>query len=75
MVIVEVVIDEDFEKPETEIENFESMKVPKCPQYCHADFPLVNNLDDINEKHKNDLRVQAMFKRPRHNIRSVFKIS
>ena len=32
-------------------------------------------LDDINEKEMNDPRVQAMFKRSRHNNLSIFIIS
>ena len=32
-------------------------------------------LDDLNEKEMNDSRVQAMFKRSRHNISSIFIIS
>ena len=32
-------------------------------------------LDDLNEKEMNDPRVQAMFKRSRHNNLSIFKIS
>ena len=33
------------------------------------------NLDDLNEKEMNYPRVQAMFKRSRHNNLSIFKIS
>ena len=32
-------------------------------------------LDDLNEKEMNDPRVQAMFKRSRHNKLSILKIS
>ena len=35
----------------------------------------VNILDDLNEKEMNDPRVQAMFKRSRHNKLSFFNIS
>ena len=32
-------------------------------------------LDDLNEKERNDPRIQAMFKRSRHNKLSIFIIS
>ena len=32
-------------------------------------------MDDLNEKGRNDPRVQALFKRSRHNILSIFIIS
>ena len=35
----------------------------------------INILDDLNEKELNDPRVQAMFKRSRHNNLSIFIIS
>ena len=76
LVAVEIVIDKDFGKSETEIEIFESMKDLKVPRECDADFPIIiNDLADINGKDKNHPRVQAKLKRSRHNIKSVFKVS
>ena len=36
---------------------------------------IIIKLDDVNEKEMNDSRVQAMFKRSRHNNLSIFIIS
>ena len=75
---IDVVIDElvnikDFEKPNTEIETYESIEELKFPQeYDDGGFII---LDDLNEKEMIDPRVQAMFKRSRHNNLSIFIIS
>ena len=73
VVIQELVNIKDFGKSDTEIETYESTKELKFPQ------EYVNNgiiiLDDLNEKEMNDPRVQAMFKRSRHNNLSIFIIS
>ena len=71
--IAEIVNDKDFEKSDTEIKTYESIEEIKFPQ--EAEFGGVRKLDDINEKKTNEPRVQAMFKRSRHNKLSIFIIS
>ena len=73
IVIDEVVENKDFEKSDTEIENYDSIEEFKYPQECEDGGIII--LDDINEKEMNDPRVQAMFKRSRHNNLSFFIIS
>ena len=74
IVIDEIVNNKDFEKSNTEIETYESIEELKFPQeYNDAGGIIV--LDDLNEKEMNDPRVQAMFKRSRHNNLSIFNIS
>ena len=73
IVIGEIVNNKDFEKPNTEIETYESIEELKFPQEYDDGGVIV--LDDLNEKEMNDPRVQALFKRSRHNNLSVFKIS
>ena len=75
---VELVIDElikikDFGKSDTEIETFENIEELKYPQEYDDGGMII--LDDLNEKEMNDPRVQAMFKRSRHNNLSIFNIS
>ena len=75
---IDIVIDEllnnkDFEKSDTEIETYESIEELKFPQGNDDWGNIV--LDDLNEKDMNDPRVQAMFKRSRHNNLSIFIIS
>ena len=66
-------INKDFNKSNTEIEPYESIEELKYPQeYEDGGFTI---LDDLNEKARNDARVQAMFKRSRHNNLSIFIIS
>ena len=66
--------DENFEASNIEIfvnENIDELKYPQ-------DYPgesTVNILDDLNENEMKDERVQALFKRSRHNNISVFIIS
>ena len=72
MVIEEIVNNKDFEKSDTEIETYESIDELKFPQEYDGDIII---LDDLNEKEMNDPRVQAMFKRSRHNNLSIFIIS
>ena len=73
MVIEEIVIKKDFEKSNTEIETYESIEGLKFPQEYDDGGIII--LDDLNEKEMNDPRVQAMFKRSRHNNLSIFIIS
>ena len=73
VVIDEIVNNKDFEKSDIEIETLESIEELKFPQeYSDGGFII---LDDLNEKEMNDHRVQAMFKRSRHNNLSIFIIS
>ena len=73
IVIEEIIINEDFEKSDTEIETYESIEELKFPQeYDDAGIII---LEDLNEKEMNDPRIQAMFKRSRHNNLSIFIIS
>ena len=62
---------EDFEKSDTELETYESIKEMKFPQEFEDGGIII--LDHLNEM--NDPRVQAMFKRSRHNNLSIFMIS
>ena len=73
IVIGEIVDNKDFKKSNTEIETFESIEELKFPQQYDAGGIII--LDDLNEKELNDSRVQAMFKRSRHNNLSIFIIS
>ena len=73
IVIEEIVNNEDIEKPDTEIETYESIEELKYPQEFDDGGIII--LHDLNKKEMNDPRVQAMFKRLRHNILSIFIIS
>ena len=66
-------IKKDFEKSDTEIETYESIEELKFPQEYDDEGIVI--LDDLNEKEMIDPRVQAMFKRSRHNNLSIFIIS
>ena len=73
VVIDEIVNNKVFEKPDTEIETYESIEKLKVLQdYDEGGFII---LDGVNEKEMNDPRVQAKFKRSRHNNLSIFVIS
>ena len=71
--IEEIVNKKDIEQSDTEIETHESIEELKYPQEYHDGGIII--LDDLNEKEMNDPRVQAMFKRSRHNNLSIFIIS
>ena len=73
IVIEEIVNKEDFEKSDTEIQTFESLDEFKFPQEYEDGGNII--LEDLNEKKMNDPRVQAMFKRSRHNVLFIFIIS
>ena len=72
-VIEEMVNNKDFEKSDTEIETFDNIEELKFPQEYEINSIII--LDDLNQKEMEDPRVQAMFKRSRHNILSIFIIS
>ena len=69
----EVVINKDFEKSDIEIEIYEIIEELQYPPEYEDGGIFI--LDDLNEKEMNSPRVQAMFKRSRHNNLSTFIIS
>ena len=71
--IEEIVNKKDFEKSDTEIETFDNIEELKFPQEYENNSIII--LDDLNQKEMDDPRVQAMFKRSRHNSLSIFIIS
>ena len=73
IVIEEIINNKDFQKSDTEIETFESIEELKYPQDYENNSIII--LDDLNQKEMDDLRVQAMFKRSRHNNLSILTIS
>ena len=73
ILIEEIVIIKDFRKSDTEIETSESIEDLKFLQENKINSIVI--LDDLNEKEMDDPRVQAMFKRYRHNNLSIFIIS
>ena len=73
MVIEEIVNNKDFEKSDTEIETFNNIEELKYPQEYENNTIII--LDDLNEKEINNDKIQAMFKRGRHNNLSIFLIS
>ena len=72
-VIEQIVNNEDFQKSDAEIETYESIEELKFAQEYDDGGIII--LDDLKEKEMNDPRVQAMFKRSRHNKSSIFIIS
>ena len=74
VVIEEIVnINKDFEKSDTEIETFDNNEELRYPQDYENKSIII--LLDINEKGVNNDKIQAMFKRGRHNNLSIFIIS
>ena len=73
IVIEEIVNNKDFEKSNTERETYESIEDLKFPQEYKNNSIVI--LDDLNQKEMDDPRVQAIFKRSRHNNFSIFIIS
>ena len=73
IVIEEVINNKNFEKSDIEIETYESIEDLKYPQEYENNSIII--LDDLNQKEMDDPRVQAMFKRSRHNNLSIFIIS
>ena len=73
IVIGEITNNKDFEKSNTEIETFDNIEDLKFPQEYENNSIII--LDDLNQKEMDDPRVQAMFKRSRHNNLSIFIIS
>ena len=73
LVIEEVINNRDFQKSDIEIETFDDIENLKFPQEYENNSIII--LDDLNQKEMDDPRVQAMFKRSRHNNLSIFIIS
>ena len=73
IVIEDIVNNKDFQKSDCEIETYESIENLKFPQDYENNSIII--LDDLNQKEMDDPRVQAMFKRSRHNNLSIFIIS
>ena len=73
ILIDELVNNKDFEKSDIEIETFNIIEELKFPQEYENNSIII--LDDLNQKEMDDSRVQAMFKRSRHNNLSIFIIS
>ena len=72
IVIGEIVNNKDFQKSNIEIETYESIEDLKFPQEYENNSFII--LDGLNQKEMDDPRVQAMFKRSRHNNLSIFII-
>ena len=73
MVIEEVINNKDFQKSDIEIETFDNIEELRYPQEYENNSNII--LDDLNQKEMDNPRVQAMFKRSRHNNLSIFIIS
>ena len=73
IVIEDTVNNKDFKKSNTERETFDNIEELKYPQ--ENENKSIITLDDLNQKEMDDPRVQAMFKRSRHNNLSIFIIS
>ena len=73
LVIEDPIYNKDFEKPDTEIETYESIEELKFPQEYDVGGNII--LDVFNEKETIDPLVQAMFKQSRHNNLSILNIS
>ena len=73
IVIEDIVNIKDFVISNTEIETYESIEELKYPQ--EYEDGGIFKLDVLKEKEMNGPRVQAMFKRSRHNNLSIFIIS
>ena len=73
IVIDEIVKNEDFQKSDCETETFNNIEELKFPQEFGNKSIII--LDDLNEKEINNDKIQAMFKRGRHNNLSIFIIS
>ena len=60
----------DFEKSDTEIETYETTEELKFPQKYEDKGIII--LYNLNGKETNNPRLEAMFKRSRHNNLSIF---
>ena len=73
ILIEEIINNKDFQKSDIEIETFDNIENLKYPQEYENNSIIV--LDDLNEKEIINDKIQAMFKRGRHNNLSIFIIS
>ena len=73
VVTEELVNNKDFQKSDTETETYESIEELKFPQEYENNSITI--LDDLNENEMDNDKIQAMFKRGRHNNLSAFVIS
>ena len=73
IVIEDMVNNKDFEKSVIEIETFDNIEELRYPQEYENKSIII--LDDSNDKEINNEKIQAMFKRGRHNNLSIFIIS
>ena len=70
ILIEEIVNNKDFEKSDIEIESCDNIENLRYPQEYEDNSIII--LDDLNEKEINNEKIQAMFKRGRHNNLSFF---
>ena len=73
IVIEELINDKYFQKSDIGLEAFNNIENLKYPQEYENNSIII--LDDLNQKEMDDPRLQAMFKRSRHNNLSIFIIS
>ena len=72
-IVIEELVNKDFQKSDIEIETFNNIEELKFPQEYENNSIII--LDDLNEKEINNDKIQAMFKRGRHNNLSIFMIT
>ena len=72
ILIEQIIADKDFQKSNIELEVFDNIEELKYPQENENNSIII--LDGLNQKEMDDPRVQAMFKRSRHNNLSIFII-
>ena len=70
----EIAPGENIEISETEVESHETKEELKYPQENDSEQTIVIILDDLDEN-KNNPRIQAMFRRSRHNNIFILIIS
>ena len=73
IVIEKIVNNIYFEKSDTELETFDNIEELRFPQNYENISIII--LDNLNEIENNNDKIQAMFKRGRHNTLSIFIIS
>ena len=66
-------MNKDFQKSNTGKETFDEIEELKFPQEYENKSIII--LDDLSEEEINNDKIQAMFKRGRHNNLSIFLIS
>ena len=66
IIIEEIANCKDFKKSHIEVETFDNIKDLKYPQEHENNCKII--LDDLNKKGINNDKIQAIFKRGRHNI-------